>query len=123
MRSVRVKWPGGEHDFALPLGELRALQAACNAGPEEIFNRLRTGRWYADDIMHTLRQGLIGGGIDPSEASKLTVGLFDLHPLADFKISAIAVLAHALLGELDDPVGKHQAESPPRSGSSPKSTD
>jgi len=46
-----IRWPGGEHRFELRLGELRALQKNCDAGPEEVFNRLRAGRWRVDDVI------------------------------------------------------------------------
>lgn len=125
MKTGLIQWPGGEHDFALPLGQLRALQTACDAGPEEVFNRLRTGRWRVADITETLRLGLIGAGMDSAAAQKLVAPLLDLHPLIDFKLTAITVLAAALLGVSGDPVGEPEgAESePPENGASASSTD
>lgn len=108
MQPVRLTWPGGEHAFRLRIGELRALQNARNAGPEEIFNRLRLGRWEVDDVIQVLRWGLAGAEeMDASKAATFVTPLIDLHPLAEFKVPALAVLGHALFGsDQDDPVGE-----------------
>ena len=125
MKTGLLQWPGGEHEFALPLGQLRALQDACDAGPEEIFNRLRTGKWRVCDIIEPLRLGLIGGGMEKSAAQKLIYPLLDVHPLIEFKLPAITVLASALLGVKDDAVGELEGDrsAPPKNGASASSTD
>ncbi|MEH6773709.1 MAG: gene transfer agent family protein [Cereibacter changlensis] len=124
MKTGRLQWSGGEHEFALPLGKLRALQDACDAGPEEIFNRLRTGRWKVCDIIEPIRLGLIGGGLTDGEAQKLVMPLLNLHPLMEFKLTAITILAAVLLGVKDDPVGEGQGDrsDPPKNGASASST-
>lgn len=124
MQSVTVTWPGGSHPFRLRLGELRALQEARDAGPEEIFNRLRAGRWRADDVIQVLRWGLVGGGMESDRAAQLVTPLIDLHPLAEFKLPALAVLSASLFGPPDDPVGEGDGatETPPENGNSPSST-
>jgi hypothetical protein len=124
MQPVTITWPGGTHPFRLRLGELRALQTARDAGPEEIFNRLRAGRWQADDLVQVLRWGLVGGGMASDKAAQLVTPLIDLHPLSEFKIPALYVLSASLFGVEDDPVGEDAgaAETPPESGSSPSST-
>ena len=107
-------WPGGEHNFKLNIGELRALQKNCDAGPEEILNRLRLGTWRVDDLIQTLRLGLIGSGeMTDKEAGPFVLGLFDQHPKVDFKLPALAILATSLLGEADDEVGEPEGEAPP----------
>ena len=124
MNTGPLQWPGGEHDFALKLGQLRALQDACDAGPEEILNRLRLGRWRVNDLIETIRLGLIGGGMADSEARKLLMPLIEQQPLIEFKLTAIAILAAALLGVADDPVGEDQGEAtPPENGASPASSE
>lgn len=107
MAGVRVDltWPGGEHTFALYLGELRQLQDACNAGPEEILNRLRAGNWKVDDLIEPLRLGLIGGGMPPQEAGpKVTNLIRQGSPLVEFKLVATAVVMAAIMGVEDDPL-------------------
>lgn len=124
MRPVSLTWPGGHNLFRLRLGELRALQQARDAGPEEIFNRLRAGRWHPDDVIQVIRWGLVGGGEkDAGAAAAMVTPLIDLHPLAEFKLTALAILGHALFGPGDDTLGEGAgaAETPPENGSSPSS--
>ena len=123
MEAARLTWVGGEDDFALRLGELRALQTALDSGPEEVFNRMRIGTWRADDLIQVIRWGLVGGGMDSSEAALKVTGLFDLHPAFQFKLLALQIVAHSLMGELDESPGKLDGEVPPESGISQASTE
>lgn len=123
MGPITLSWPGGEHAFALRMGELRALQQARDTGPEEVFNRLRTGCWTVDDLLHVIRLGLIGGGMDKAEAARTVSALMEAHPLIQFKLCAIAILAHSLMGDLEDMPGKPESENGKSAGSSPTSTD
>lgn len=124
MAGVTLTWLGGEHDFALRIGELRALQDRCEAGPEEVFNRLRAGSWRVNDITETLRLGLIGGGMSRVDAGKVVSEIIEDKAIANFKITAIAIMANSLLGVGDDPVGEPVGEaSPPENGSSQSSTE
>ncbi len=119
-----IKWVGGEHPFALYLGELRALQGACDAGPEQILTRIRTGQWRLDDMMEVIRQGLIGGGMAPEKAARMVTLLFEQHPLLAFKATALEVLMLALTGPEDDQPGKAEGDAaPPESGPSAPSTE
>lgn len=125
MEPLTLKWPGGEHRFALRVGELRALQEARDAGPEEILNRLRAGTWRIDDVIQVLRQGLVGGeGMPGPVAARTVMEVIELHPLAEFKLPALTILFHAMLGPGDDEVGKASGatESAPENGASPPST-
>lgn len=121
---MRRVWIGGEHEFALNIGQLRALQKACDAGPEEILSRIWGGTWRVDDLVEVIRIGLIGGGeVDAKDAGLLVAGLIDKHPVLQFKPIAQDILMHALVGEVDDKVGEHQgALNPQENGSSAKST-
>ncbi|MBR9764812.1 MAG: gene transfer agent family protein [Rhodobacteraceae bacterium] len=116
MDDIRIAWLGGEHPFRLPLGRLRALQDNCNAGPEEIFKRIRDGSWRVDDLAETLRQGLMGAGMADKDAGPLVIGLMEKHPIADFKMTAYRVLHHALLGPEGDQVGKPGGVDPEAEG-------
>ncbi|MGR3376059.1 gene transfer agent family protein [Salipiger abyssi] len=124
MRSLRLIWAGGEHEFALPIGALRGLQGARDAGPEQILNRLRLGEWQIDDAVQVIRWGLHGAGMEAGEAARLVTPLVDLHPLAQFKLTALAVLSHALFGPEDDPAGEAQGvvAAAPENGASHGST-
>lgn len=119
-----IVWVGGEHRFRLGLGELRALQKNCDAGPEQIFNRIRLGNWRIDDLIEVLRLGLIGSGeMEQKAAGPFIANLFDKHPALTFKLTALAVLAAALLPmEGQEAEGKPEAASPD-DGTSPPSTE
>jgi len=123
---ITLNWPGGEHDFALRIGELRAIQNACDAGPEEVLNRFRvTAAWRVDDVIEVLRQGLIGGGMARQDATKLVMRVVETHGYLDIKMTCIAIMWDALAGPADDSSGKPtgEPESPPENGSSQHSTD
>ena len=123
MRTVPLNWVGGQDDFALALGHLRAIQTHCDAGPLQIFKRLGDGSWRVDDLFEVIRQGLIGGGMEARVAGPKVAALMERHPLVDFVLTAQAVLAAALMGEEDDPVGKPEGTTPPpENGGSASST-
>ncbi|MDI3335864.1 gene transfer agent family protein [Defluviimonas aestuarii] len=120
---VELTWIGGDHAFALGLGQLRAVQKACDAGPMEVLTALRTGTYRVDYPLSVLRYGLIGGGMPDAEARTLMDTLGDAHPLGKFVMTAAIVLAAAIVGVEDDPVGEGMGElSPPENGSSAGST-
>ncbi|MAQ82252.1 MAG: hypothetical protein CMH12_03355 [Maritimibacter sp.] len=125
MDPIRLVWPGGESGFALPIDRLRALQTETERGPEELFNRLRLGTWAPDEILAILRQGLIGAGMDVEKAGPLVAGVLATAPWAKLKLTAAAVLRHALFGPEDDRVGKPEGatEAAPENGASPASTE
>jgi hypothetical protein len=109
MHPVELTWAGGEHRFLLTIGLLRALQDKCDAGPEWILNRLRTGQWRVDDIVQTIRLGLEGGGLSKDEARRLATTHVEERPLTLSVLTAQLVLAASLYDMSDDPVGEAQA--------------
>jgi hypothetical protein len=127
MQAQNRTWIGGSHDFRLPLGGLRAVQAVCKVGPHEVFNRIAGNVWLVDDLFEVIRQGLIGGGMSTGEASELVTTLFNQHPLLEFREIAKVVLLSALVGDdEEDGTGKKKkgpAKKAPKSGSSRKSTE
>jgi hypothetical protein len=120
---ITLPWIGGEHDFALDIGNLRALQQSCDAGPEQILRRLTAGTWRIDDLFGTIRLGLIGGGMAAKDATALVNDLFAKHPYMGFRLTAQAILMAALVGPDDDQVGEPKGDAPPpENGNSAKST-
>lgn len=118
-----IIWVGGEHDFALDIGGLRAVQEACSAGPQELVARLVAGTWRVDDPMQIIRHGLIGGGMTKPEAARLVENMANTHGLLRLVPTAQLVLSVALVGVADDPVGQSSGEGAgviqnPASGSS-----
>lgn len=81
-------WAGGEHPFLLRIGELRAVDDACQDGAYAAWERLIRKRPKFDDVYEVVRLGLIGGGMDQKEAEQLMrkaesqVGIGDMISLA-----------------------------------------
>lgn len=124
MHKKRFNWLGGEHEFALDLGALRALQASCDAGPEQIMRRIMSGAWRVNDLFDTIRLGLITSGeMKSAEAAEFVTGLFNQHPVSLFREVAQVILFAALIGVEDDPLGELTGGAPPpENGSSADST-
>jgi hypothetical protein len=133
--AITLQWADGKHTFRLGYGELRELQEKTDAGPNLVLNRLIAGAWMIDDIVEIIRLGLIGGGEPPLRALSLTDRYVKERP--DWTLNsklAFAIIAAALQGHEDEPVGKAEAEGeagdespthPSRevSGGSPPSTE
>lgn len=122
--KIVLNWVGGEHTFALPIGQLRALQDSTSAGPEQLLRRMVNGEWRVDDLRETIRLGLIGGGLPNSEAGPLVAKVFDQHPLIDFRETAYRIIGAALVGPEDDQPGELAGVTTPapKSGVSPDTT-
>jgi hypothetical protein len=102
-----LNWEGGEHSFKLGIGQLRALQAATDVGPLFLLGRIAGSQWFVDDIIETVRLGLIGGGMTEIEAKRLVDRVFIENTPSIYRGSLLAVriLRNAVTGEPDDPVG------------------
>ncbi|TDW21072.1 tail tube GTA-gp10-like protein [Rhizobium azibense] len=100
-------WEGGEHEFRLGIGELRALQSATGVGPLFLLGRITGSQWFVDDIVDTVRLGLIGGGMKPEDAKKLVDRVFGENTPSLYRnmLLATRVLRDAVMGEPLDPVG------------------
>lgn len=114
-RSAKVRLPfaDGAHDFALKIGQLEELQEKCDAGPEEIFDRISSGKWRLNDIREPLRLGLVGEGMDPIKAAILVDRYAGSGSLAMWKNTAQSVILAALVGAPDEdaPAGEQQGEA------------
>lgn len=111
MLPAQIVWEGGEHDFLFTIPLWRALQDKCDAGPEWILNRLRTGQWLVDDVIESIRLGLEGGGLDKADARKLVKKHVEDRPLTMSVLTAQLVLASSLYDRGDDIVGQSLGEA------------
>ena len=127
--ALNQVWAGGEHAFRLGIGELRALQKACDAGPSEVLMRLVTSCWLVDDVVEVLRLALVGGGMESAAAKKLVLKVWE--EVAPIKLSLLAasVMETFIMQDAHDPIevdGKGDATGEPKApvadGSSPAST-
>lgn len=107
--KVELTWADGDYTFRLGWGELEALQEACDAGPWVILDRLFTRQCLIGDISNVIRQGLIGGGLEPVAATKLVRTYVEKRPPAENLIFATVILQTAIQGVDEEPVGEPQA--------------
>jgi hypothetical protein len=132
--EIELKWGDGTYLFALKLKQIEELQRLCGAGLGEIAQRLLVERrWYAGDIVETIRLGLIGGGMAPVPAREKIETYVEGRPLADPRdpsnalATAQAIITAAYFGvpeSRDEPEGKGDAAAPRKgSSTSRRSTD
>ncbi|MBP7619360.1 MAG: gene transfer agent family protein [Gemmatimonadales bacterium] len=96
--AIDLDFADDTYRFRLGWGELEELQEKCNAGPQRILMRLASADWRIDDIRHTIRLGLIGGGVEPVKALKLVRAYVEARPPVESVTLALGVLQVALIG-------------------------
>ncbi|EHK56817.1 gene transfer agent family protein [Allomesorhizobium alhagi] len=112
--SVTLDFGDNTYLFRLAWGELEKLQEERDTGPYVILDRLLTGRWLVQDIASPIRLGLIGGGMEPIAALKLTRAYVEGRPPLENLVVAQRVLGAGLLGASDeDEVGKKSGAASP----------
>lgn len=116
---TELTWAGDLRRFRLGIDELLALQDKLDAGPAEIAARLRSGTWRVQDVRETFRISLIGGGLEPKKALALIDEKIVPGKLASHVLMAWAIVANAIHGDEDDPVGKPEAGTEAPTGSPP----
>jgi hypothetical protein len=102
-----IDFGDGEYLFRLTVKQIIELEEKCGAAFAVIQARLWNGLWTANDVVETIRLGLIGGGADPVKAKQLT----DRYALP-FQYSypvARAVAGAVMWGFEKSPLGKDQA--------------
>jgi hypothetical protein len=109
-QSKTILWPGGEHEFLLDIGALRAIEDRCKAGVSVVYERLLSNEWYVDDIIQPLRLGLIGGGMTERQAKAMIESAYDVANYYALAIPAAAVLGYFITwstdADTDNPVGE-----------------
>lgn len=123
MEPIKLNWPGGEHDFLLRIGELEALDDLTADGVMDLRYRLSLGQARGSlayspvrvrEIIACLRLGLIGGGMERSEAERRVKDAFIAGDAGELNLLAFTIISHSLAGKEHDPVGEDRAvENPP----------
>ena len=128
--EVRLDFAGEERLFRLGIGQLRALDEACDCGPMELLTRFSSGAWRIRDLRETILHGLKGGGMADGEATKLIRATIDVGPLQQYVPIAYAVTLAAVVGVEGEDLGEPEGEgaeprnpSPDQSSASPTSTE
>lgn len=110
--SITLTWADGDYVFRLGWSELAKLQEACDAGPYVILNRLVDGAWRVADISATIRLGLVGGGMPPTDALKKVREYVENRPPIESLMIAQAVLSAAIVGAPDEDGSKKKQADP-----------
>ncbi|WP_298958769.1 gene transfer agent family protein [uncultured Methylobacterium sp.] len=111
---VDLDFGGAPRRFRLAIGDLEALQEETGLGPLDLLHRLhRGGNFRFADIRACLRLALVGGGLGVTEAAALVAPL-DAMPCLEAIATATVVLAAALDGAADEPVGRGGEDGPAR---------
>ena len=132
--EITLAFGDGEYAFRLAIGQWRKVQEACDAGPAELLARLAPpfnamaagvapkdviasgllGRWRIDDVRAPIFQGLLGGGTEPVQATRLLVAYVDERPLLEAVPVAYKVVLASLVGAEDEaPSGEPMGETAP----------
>ncbi|WP_312128090.1 gene transfer agent family protein [Brevundimonas sp.] len=118
-RNALVEAPFGDgvHRFRLAIGQLEELQEKTDCGPEELWSRVSLGTWRVQDLIQTIRLGLIGGGMDAMSALALVGRYVDSGNLVSHKPLVQSILGAALVGAPDEDAreGEDQAGKTPHS--------
>lgn len=131
--AIEEDFGGEPRSFLVRIGELRAIQTKCSAGPAVVAQRLARcvavveakpdaqvgelamlglGDWNVDDVREPILQGLIGAGMSPNDAGKLVRTWVDergFRGLVENARLALLVLVAGVATPEDDPVGEPKA--------------
>lgn len=128
--EVELDWADGRQKFNVAIFKHAfELEEKCDAGLQEIFERIASRRWRVTDILETIRIGLIGGGMEPAKALKLVRRYVETRPWAESVPVARVILLAAIVGVPgDNDLGKPEAEgamseASPAASSAPPSTE
>lgn len=102
--KIVLAWPDQVREYRLRLGEIRQLEEKCDKGPLEILVAFQSGRWRVDQVYHTIRLGLIGGGMRMDEALRLVDMVVHDGTLGECLIYATAILNAAVTGPPDEKI-------------------
>jgi len=121
--ALHADFAGRTLKFELPIGEIGELERRCNAGIGEIMVRLAAHRFFAHDIVETIRLGLIGGGLSQADAETLMRWNVFGRPLAENLQLAGSILEAAVSGvpAPGNPATEGASDAAPET--SPSSTD
>ncbi len=106
-----IAWADGDYTFRLGNGELIMLQDATDCGPYFLLDKFGSKHWKVQEISHIIRLGLIGGGLEPDKALKLTRSYVEALPPLQSAPLAYAILAAGVQGAPDDQPKKRRGRA------------
>ncbi|WP_193336166.1 gene transfer agent family protein [Devosia beringensis] len=110
-----LPWADGKFTFRLGWGELALLQEKTDCGPLALLDRLGGRQWRIEDISHSIRLALIGGGTPPAEALKLVEAYVEKRPPLENHMLAWAIVSAGVQGAPDEPLKKPQGRAKAKS--------
>ena len=107
--TITLPWADGDYTFRLAWGQLIELQEKTNAGPGFLLDQMWQNTWKVQHISEIIRLGLIGGGLTPTEALKMTRNYVESRPPLENLSLAQAILALSLQGAPEEATGEAKA--------------
>lgn len=139
---IDLKFADGTYRFALGLAQIHELQTKCGVGIGALYSRVIQGRlegdvsvghpafgaYHIDDLVETVRQGLIGGKEGEVDGQKVEVGALRANELVERYLTPMPLveqwnLAAAILYALVEgytPDDKKKAGRPPKASAKSK---
>lgn len=100
--EVWLEFGDGSYLFKLKLPQLAELQEKCNAGIGTIYMRVQLGDYHYQDLIETIRLGLLGGAKGLVNEEEIRVSDVTARRLVerycDRPLDELHVLARAILG-------------------------
>lgn len=90
--TLRTFFGDAEHDFALTAPLIAELEAVTGIGIGGLARRLEAREFKLDDITHTIRLALVGGGTDPETAARLVANYVPARPLIAAHLLAVEIM-------------------------------
>jgi hypothetical protein len=100
--KVTAHFAEGKRVLQLRIGELITLQEIRKSGPFAMLTRFREGTWLVQDIIETVRLGLIGGGMPYEEAQTFVERIIICGYIMEHLPTAMTVIYAALSGVPED---------------------
>lgn len=102
MIEHRAFFGDGEKLFSFPTRELiEELERKTGHGVGALFRRFRTSEYSLSDVLQVVRLGLVGGGMAPVEADRLTNVYGVGRPLSEVFAVADGVIAALFFGNVE----------------------
>ncbi|SKA31012.1 gene transfer agent family protein [Consotaella salsifontis] len=111
--TVVLAWGDGEYPFRLGLAEMGELEDKRDAGVWSLLQRLRDGECRTQDVVETIRLGLIGGGVTPVEALKKVRVYCEERPIEESRIVAFSILGASMTRLPGDKGNEQSGEGDP----------
>lgn len=110
-----IPWADAKYLFKMGWEQLALLQEATDCGPLFVLERLASKQVRLEDIEHTIRLGLIGGGMEPTKALQLVEAYVKKRPVMENIPLAYAVLGAGVRGAPDEPLKKRRGRAKAKS--------